>query len=118
MKAALKKKWIAALRSGKYKQGDSALRLESEGESQFCCLGVLADVAGLRWHAKGPQGEREFWLGSFKRDTCDTMLPPLFAAEHDLGHPNATKSIQLDLASMNDTGRTFKEIANWIEKNL
>lgn len=39
----LKTKWIAALRSGEYKQATSQLQ---KGDS-FCCLGVLCKVAGL-----------------------------------------------------------------------
>ena len=38
--AEVKYTWLAALRSGDYKQGRMALR---EGEC-FCCLGVLADI--------------------------------------------------------------------------
>ena len=39
----LKDKWIAALRSGKYKQGKGAL----QRNESFCCLGVLCEVAGV-----------------------------------------------------------------------
>lgn len=43
MKKTLKLKWIAALRSGAYKQGKGRLR---RGDS-YCCLGVLCEVAGF-----------------------------------------------------------------------
>lgn len=36
-----KDKWIAALRSGKYKQGRGQLRSLN---NNYCCLGVLCDV--------------------------------------------------------------------------
>jgi hypothetical protein len=45
MNADIKEKWIAALRSGKYKQGNSYLRRGDE----YCCLGVLCDVMGMEW---------------------------------------------------------------------
>lgn len=44
MNAELKAKWLAALRSGEYVQGEG--RLRGEGNS-YCCLGVLCDISGL-----------------------------------------------------------------------
>ena len=45
----LKAKWLAALRSDEYKQGKYCLNIEGE----FCCLGVLCDIAkdeiGYEW---------------------------------------------------------------------
>ena len=41
MKPEIKQRWVAALRSGHYKQGPSALRRDD----RFCCLGVLCDLA-------------------------------------------------------------------------
>lgn len=40
MNPAIKKKWLAALRSGKYKQGKRKLR----HAGRFCCLGVLCNL--------------------------------------------------------------------------
>lgn len=45
MKESIKKKWIKALRSGKYKQTRGCLRRELKGgEHGYCCLGVLTDL--------------------------------------------------------------------------
>lgn len=42
-----KSKWIEALRSGKYRQGDTYL-CQSDDKSfqneRYCCLGVLCDI--------------------------------------------------------------------------
>lgn len=44
MKPEIKKRWVDALRSGKYKQGKE--RLKRRGElPKYCCLGVLCDLA-------------------------------------------------------------------------
>lgn len=43
MDKELKDKWVAALRSGEYKQGRSYLK---RGDL-YCCLGVLCEVAQL-----------------------------------------------------------------------
>lgn len=49
MNQKIKKKWIEALRSGKYKQGKTLLR----SANKFCCLGVLCDIIkneiGINW---------------------------------------------------------------------
>ena len=46
MNKEVKQQWVAALRSGEYKQGKNALRRQYEGEdAEFCCLGVLCDLA-------------------------------------------------------------------------
>lgn len=41
MRRDIKEKWVAELRSGKYKQGTGYLRRNDE----FCCLGVLCELA-------------------------------------------------------------------------
>ena len=38
-------KWVEALESGNYKQGDGRLETIREGQSYFCCLGVWCDLA-------------------------------------------------------------------------
>lgn len=44
MPCELGEKWLAALRSGEYKQGRGALY--NAGTKGYCCLGVLLSVAG------------------------------------------------------------------------
>jgi len=49
MKADIKTKWVAALRSGEYEQTRAVLR----SNGGFCCLGVLCDLyskeTGIPW---------------------------------------------------------------------
>ena len=40
----IKKQWVEALRSGKYKQGRGCLRVRYKTIDKFCCLGVLCDL--------------------------------------------------------------------------
>lgn len=47
MNIELIKKWVEALESGKYKQGRGRLCEEIEGAKHYCCIGVLAEVAGI-----------------------------------------------------------------------
>ncbi len=44
MNAEIKKSWTAALRSGKYRQGQGRLRSELDGQLEHCCLGVLCEL--------------------------------------------------------------------------
>lgn len=114
-----KKVWLKALRSGKYEQ--AALMLcHLDGESiSYCCLGVLAeecivaDWVVTRKSANDPGYALEVRRGkTFARS--NGMLPP--AALKQVG---LCKNAADTLASMNDNdGKSFKQIANWIEKNL
>ena len=108
LKQSVKKKWIAALRSGKYKQGDSALH---KGE-KYCCLGVLAEVLGAEWKDNGYYLNVPFvddkLVGA--KGSAHGYLSPAFCGLY--------KKTQVALGSKNDTGLSFKEIADYIEKRL
>lgn len=99
MKASLKKKWVAALRSGKYEQTRGVL-YSPEGKAH-CCLGVLRHCV---------TGRNRYNAGHL---ASDELLTEAFLAEVGMTHGN-----QKALAGKNDEGWSFKRIANWIEKNL
>lgn len=105
MDSELKKKWVAALRSGKYKQGRRELRNK---EDCYCCLGVLCDIINpLAWEPIGLVGFR--W--SDPNEGTGTCLPPF-----SLSHLGLNASA-FDLIEMNDAqGKSFNEIADEIEK--
>lgn len=95
---AFKKKWIEALRSGKYKQGRSMLY--NKLYDTHCCLGVACRVAKTK--LKGSDGYIE----------GDKRVPKIIQGMETDSIPNL-------LSSRNDSGRwNFNRIANWIEKNL
>lgn len=99
MSISLVKRWIKALRSGKYKQGKKALRTSN---NEFCCLGVLCDVAN-------PQ----LWTG--REYAGYVHLPPvsLLGKVHVDSH---TKDV---LIRMNDNRNfSFHAIANYLERKL
>ena len=127
MKPEVKAAWIAALRSGEYKQGRAQLRTGD----QFCCLGVLCDIASKHgvgeWHESGAFKADGHWEGS---------LPPQVVIDWaGLGHINPRVGPVFDddwrygLSDWNDgvqgTGddtdidpHSFAEIADLIEKEL
>lgn len=61
MDKKLKRAWIKALRSGKYKQGPGVLeKVDAKGRVTNCCLGVLCRVAGVRASRPDEAGNRSF----------------------------------------------------------
>lgn len=130
MNKALKDKWLAALRSGEYKQGMKCLMRESpEGERSYCCLGVLCDVSDTgEWEQRTVGGEVQeqfYWRsmdnqGLPKINTAD--VPNHLARPWGLLELLKTGSLsdkQTKLMEMNDSGRcSFDKIADWIEENI
>jgi len=45
MKKNVAKKWVKALRSGKYKQSREMLK----NSGGYCCLGVLCEILDFKW---------------------------------------------------------------------
>ncbi len=105
MNAEVKAKWVAALRSGEYKQATGAL---SEGNG-FCCLGVLCDLSAK-------EGRGAWNHVAFEIDTRRAMaMPPApVAAWAGLSGEDMDR-----IATMNDDdGCSFVEIADHIDRNL
>lgn len=100
MQQKLKKEWIDALKSGKYKQGQYTLRNRND---EYCCLGVLADVCDNT----GWSRYADIWLHS----NSGGSSAYLSISDLDM-------QTQLVLTEMNDSRKDFLEIADWIEKNL
>lgn len=126
--------WVAALRSGKYEQGQNVL---CDG-SRFCCLGVLADLADIpqlsvterirEGYDCNDDPIYKFEGGSWTRtgfDYTSTSIPsPLwstFLEDLDLGTVvpetdfHIRDTLHNRLMAMNDDGSTFSDIADYIE---
>lgn len=105
----LKKKWVDALRSGKYEQGRGELR---STDDTYCCLGVLCDVIDpANWQRvyNEKRSVYHYYYGS-----ALVSLPTSLSDEISLSFTDRNT-----LMSMNDSGvKTFSEIADWIETNL
>ena len=56
MNEQIAKRWVDALRSGEYNQGEGFLcRIDANGRKYHCCLGVLCEILG----AKGIKADLE-----------------------------------------------------------
>lgn len=102
MKPEIKQKWVEALRSGKYAQGEGSLR----HQDKFCCLGVLCDVMGADWATRTLNGEE------IEREDESYLREPVLEMA-GLNH-----GTQKNLAHMNDSQCPFIQIADLIEKTL
>jgi hypothetical protein len=113
MNSTIKKKWIAALRSGEYTQGKKQLHTK---EGSFCCLGVLCDLylkeKGLVWEEDSDGEGYELVYGDRRYIT----IPPLNVREWAGLEPDMNSYRGDSLIKHNDElGSDFNEIADVIE---
>lgn len=114
MKKDIKDKWVAALRSGEYKQTIATLNYNNE---RFCCLGVLCELA----IQDGVELSKKQDLGFYRYNNTETQLPkPVMEwagiKTADACYKAKRKYNPENLAQKNDEGRSFKQIANIIDK--
>jgi hypothetical protein len=119
MKAELKQKWIAALRSGEYKQGKGVLRTT---EDRFCCLGVLCNlIAPDGW---GETKVVETAIGNIDaqrraRKFQSAGSSSFFDVPRDLAKEVGLEPAHMDhLVGLNDSGKRFPTIAKYIEEKV
>lgn len=103
---AFKARWIAALRSGRYQQGEHVLRSE---DNKFCCLGVACNLIDpSAWDSQvtvSPGDDRGLkWKGLLPWMADEMLAAKLRMAPEDV----------LTLANMNDASHDFDSIANYI----
>lgn len=131
-------KWVAALRSGEYKQAQGALcQYDHRGDRGFCCLGVLTDMyhkhtACGAWKDIGSSDRVEFVslaMTPHGRITVqgDSGTPPTPVVDW-AGMKDHNPTIPTDeqatsgesatsLAELNDGGWSFARIADYIEQH-
>lgn len=129
--------WLEALRSGRYLQGQNLLCYvpdfeEPDVDRQYCCLGVLCDLAVQAAVIPQPklvnESESSPHRGArlvFENET--ERLPQAVMEWAQLPHqlPDVTcydhydeQPFELGLAELNDSGRSFLTLADYIEESL
>lgn len=133
--AYIKPKWVAALKSGEYEQGEGLLCSRSPFDGvTWCCLGVLCDIL----HKEGLIPEPTFGRHTLAEEAAQyfgtASVLPLQVGEL-LGIPeyvmvglsdgcgtltglDIQTSGRETLIDMNDSGASFEEIAEAIESEL
>lgn len=120
--------WIAALRSGEYKQTKKALhaltltgnKISDEGivVGGFCCLGVACDLAVKAGVIPTPESNGRVDIYGVAGDRSSSRLP--LKVRDWLGlcslPTESFNGAQLKLIEMNDQGgKSFNEIADFLE---
>ena len=112
------KKWLEALRSGKYQQTKSALCDVGNGEpDRFCCFGVACDL----YFQEHPELKSEIYDDRFypRRKFLGELEVLPHQVQAWLGLRTSTGDYGSDyvgaLTEDNDEGKTFEEIATIIE---
>lgn len=101
---ALQEQWVEALESGEYKQGQRNLCYEDK----YCCLGVACEVMGI-------EGEEMAGFVYFKGNNIVLLEFEKLGLRGMRGE--LASGPYASLASMNDSGKSFKEIAQFIRDN-
>jgi hypothetical protein len=114
-------KWINALESGNFVQGQKFLKVIQDGKPQHCCLGVACEIfkeeLNLEEELNPGIGGRE--IVSF--DHGSSVLPDKVQYYLGLWSSNGNQydegriSLPDCLSNMNDRGFTFKEIVESIK---
>ena len=116
-----KEQWLAALRSGNYNQTSGYMKRDDA----FCCLGVAYNILHKEKEDNGwikppvSFGRGNVFYtsvgkaylpgeGDYPSDVWEALVQDVFPMTSWLTH----------LSNMNDSGKTFDEIADLIEKSL
>ena len=128
LKPEIKQLWLAALRSGDYKQGRGALRNTS---NEMCCLGVLCNLHAQAFpKIAAAQGNSTVYMGDDAIPPRDVMMwafdgqEPDDVDQHGTFREDSTDSRNrvtyrgcTSLVELNDDAEySFKQIANVIDK--
>ena len=120
MNKEIKKRWVKALRSGKYKQGFKALRINDT----YCVLGVLCDLygqdKGLKWVDISGYGLKERYFSMDNGSGAVTAIIQRWAElnSKDLCIKQLFK-LRRSLPYLNDYKKySFKKLARIIQRHL
>lgn len=131
MRKDVMKKWVKALRSGKFKQGQGTLKqYNSKGQPEHCCLGVLCELYNQQMKKNKKKtlpeqfcdNDSDFSHGRCRFGGKIEDLPKEVMKWSGIHNSMGAFTIddpvyeQYNLADLNDTGRKFKTIADIIEE--
>ena len=114
MDKKLKAKWIKALKSGKYKKGDGALKKKVERRYTYCCLGVLCDIVNPNRWRKGDAKNNWDVNYKFESGEQDSGVIP----DKDLDKLKIKYHDMRELIQINDCCIDFKDVITYIKTNL
>ena len=125
MNGPIRNEWVQALRSGEYRQGHTWLCISRRGRERFTALGVLGDILVDGWWERGRGGV--MWLqraeprgGRWRVARSDgyELSSSILLLREDIDSAGLRYEEMLEVGCMNNSGKTFLEIADWLESNL
>lgn len=119
MNKEIKAKWLAALRSGKYRQGSGFLKIKGQNgvQDRFCCLGVLCELA-VDAGVTGILSESYEATYGIPGDRNTAVLPVHVQEWAGLDKAGTYNDGNSSLTGDNDSGMTFAAIADIIEQEF
>jgi len=110
MNPDIKAQWVEALESSRYAQGQGRLcTIDADtGKLKFCCLGVLCEVLGVERDEDGSYGGQVHLLPKSVADAAGLTDSPIVQRN----------GFNMSIASVNDEGTSFAEIAKIIREQL
>lgn len=120
MNKSVKELWLTALRSDKYNQGSGMLKQINSGETSYCCLGVLYEIATVVGVASHGEPKALDSQAAQCRFVCPGESPePHWLSPTMRTWSELTQEDEKRLSDMNDKeNKTFAEIATFVENNL
>lgn len=119
MNEEIKQQWLTALRSDEYPQTDGYLR----DEQGYCCLGVLCDLAVQAGVVECFKTADDPF---YRYNADESVLPKEVIKWAGLDHSDPYVTVEdgwdaearSQLSELNDSGMSFADIADLIEKEL
>lgn len=126
MKRSVRDRWLAALRSDKYLQGQNYLQYQTaDGKIRYCCLGVLCEIVDVKPVKFGvisaifqDHDAEDLPMLAAQRAGLNQRDPFIHLAQMGWHSPNEDTGIAPEgytLANLNDSGLPFPQIADVIE---
>ncbi len=121
MNLEIKRQWLAALRSGEYKQATGALRKDD----CFCVFGVLCDIYSKKNNEPWKKTNTTCTPGTHEIDGTTDCVPDQVYKWAGIQVVFGVSDAFIDLPKVNtiinlndNDNKTFPEIADYIEANL
>jgi hypothetical protein len=140
MKKDIAKKWVKALRSGKYKQGEGFLKeYNKKNQARYCCLGVLCELYNesmkknhkkslkitTREHTDYGTEGNGYVVFNNQGQSLPSAVKKWAGIKDETGEFVYQQEDRYgrfgeyqNLSMLNDTGHKFSTIADIIEKNV
>lgn len=105
------KKWVKALKSGKFKRTTGTLR----DEKGFCCLGVACEIAVKNKIINKGDKRESLYFYADEENFLPEVVKNWLGLQTFKGNFKDKQDGRISLDVLNDRGKTFKQIAKIIE---